>query len=298
VFDNVGRGEFQFEMKKISEPLLSPFRYPGGKSWLRPIVRQWLKQPTHRLIEPFAGGANITLLAVSEKLVNRATMVELDTNVSAVWQSVLNGQSEWLSKRVESFKPTKANVKLTFRRRPRSLRQKAWVTFVRNRVSYGGLLTPCAGLLKNGENGNGLWSRWYPQTLATRIRSINKLKRRINFISGDGLDWLEKRRNQFDGPQTAYFIDPPYLLAGKRLYPESELNHRRLFEIASILEGRVLMTYDDTSEIRALAREFGFKYRSVRMLSRQHQTKTELLIAKDFSWLKNLKHTRQARSQK
>jgi DNA adenine methylase len=159
-------------------------------------------------------------------------------------------------------------------------------------------LTPCAGLLKNGENGNGLWSRWYPQTLATRIRSINKLKRRINFISGDGLEWLDKRRKQFDGPQTAYFIDPPYLLAGKRLYAENELNHRRLFEIASILEGRVLMTYDDTPEIRMLAREFGFKYRSIRMLSRQHQTKTELLIAKDFSWLKNLKHPRQARSQR
>lgn len=286
------------KMKKRSEPLLSPFRYPGGKSWLSPIVRQWLKQPTRRLVEPFAGGGNITLLALSERMVDRATMVELDTHVSAVWQSVLNGQAEWLSKRIESFKLTKGSVALTIHRRPRSLRQKAWVTLVRNRVNYGGLLTACAGLLKDGENGKGLQSRWYPQTLASRIRSINKLKRRINFISGDGLEWLEKQRVQIDGVQTAYFIDPPYLIAGKRLYAENKLDHRRLFEIASKLEGRVLMTYDDTAEIRALAREFSFKFRSVRMLSRQHQTKTELLIAKDFSWLKNLKHTRQPRQKR
>lgn len=286
------------KMKKRSEPLLSPFRYPGGKSWLSPIVRQWLKQPTRRLVEPFAGGGNITLLALSEKMVDRATMVELDTHVSAVWQSVLNGQAEWLSRRIESFKLTKGSVALTIHRRPRSLRQKAWVTLVRNRVNYGGLLTACAGLLKDGENGKGLRSRWYPQTLASRIRSINKLKRRINFVSGDGLEWLETKRAKIDGVQTAYFIDPPYLIAGKRLYPENELDHRRLFEIACKLEGRVLMTYDDTAEIRTLAREFGFRFRSVRMLSRQHQTKTELLIAKDFSWLKNLKHTRQARQKR
>src|SRR5579859_2063435 len=99
-------------MKTRPEPLLSPFRYPGGKSWLRPIVRQWLKIPVRRLVEPFAGGGNITLLAVSEKMANRATMIELDAHVSAVWQSVLNGEAAWLSKRTESFRPTKGNVRL------------------------------------------------------------------------------------------------------------------------------------------------------------------------------------------
>ena len=39
-----------------SKPLLSPFRYPGGKSWLRPIVQQWLSKPVRQLVEPFAGG--------------------------------------------------------------------------------------------------------------------------------------------------------------------------------------------------------------------------------------------------
>ena len=38
---------------------LSPFRYPGGKTWLVPRIRQWLRGSNSRvreLCEPFAGG--------------------------------------------------------------------------------------------------------------------------------------------------------------------------------------------------------------------------------------------------
>ena len=39
---------------------LSPFRYPGGKTWLVPEVRKWLmtsKRQPSVFVEPFAGGA-------------------------------------------------------------------------------------------------------------------------------------------------------------------------------------------------------------------------------------------------
>ena len=43
-----------------SVPLRSPFRYPGGKTWFVPRVRQWLisqpNKPTE-FVEPFAGVA-------------------------------------------------------------------------------------------------------------------------------------------------------------------------------------------------------------------------------------------------
>lgn len=274
------------------KPLLSPFRYPGGKSWLRPIVQQWLATPASRLVEPFAGGGNVTLVAVSQKLAERATMAELDVRVASVWQAMLNGQAEWLSTRVESFKPTKHAVRVEIGRNPRTLRQKAWVTLLRNRVSYGGLLTARSGLLKQGERGRGVRSRWYPTTLATRIRGINRLKRRITFVCGDGIVLLERFRKRWDSERMAYFIDPPYLGAGKRLYAKNELDHRRLFEIASSLKGRVLMTYDDTPAVRSLAEEYGFAIQSVHMLSRQHRMKMELLISKDFAWLKTPRHKR------
>src|SRR5205809_2769235 len=43
---------------------LSPFRYPGGKTWLIPYIRAWLlsKAPkATRFVEPFAGGAIVSL---------------------------------------------------------------------------------------------------------------------------------------------------------------------------------------------------------------------------------------------
>jgi DNA adenine methylase len=45
---------------------LSPFRYPGGKTWLVPEVRQWLKTSGGEgsiFVEPFAGGAMAGLTA-------------------------------------------------------------------------------------------------------------------------------------------------------------------------------------------------------------------------------------------
>ncbi|HPQ96902.1 MAG: DNA adenine methylase [Thiothrix sp.] len=76
-----------------SVPQRSPFRYPGGKTWLVPWVREWLRQGTmsNELVEPFAGGGIIGLTAAFERLASHVTMVELDPDVAAVWRIILEG---------------------------------------------------------------------------------------------------------------------------------------------------------------------------------------------------------------
>src|SRR5437667_3530211 len=68
----------------------SPFRYPGGKTWLVPHIRQWLaslpKRPSE-FIEPFAGGGIVSLTVAIERLADTVIMVELDDQVAAVWQT-------------------------------------------------------------------------------------------------------------------------------------------------------------------------------------------------------------------
>jgi DNA adenine methylase len=80
-----------------SVPQRSPFRYPGGKTWFVPTFRHWMAQiypkPTI-LVEPFAGGGIISLTALFENLVERVVMVELDDEIAAVWQSVINGDAK------------------------------------------------------------------------------------------------------------------------------------------------------------------------------------------------------------
>src|SRR5690554_6260073 len=80
-----------------SVPQRSPFRYPGGKTWLIPVVRKWLKQSkeTKTLIEPFAGGGIVSLTAAFESLADKIVMVELDHEVAAVWEVIVNGDHNW-----------------------------------------------------------------------------------------------------------------------------------------------------------------------------------------------------------
>src|SRR5512136_216572 len=96
-----------------SVPQRSPFRYPGGKTWLVPYVRQWLAnlpvQPAE-FIEPFAGGAIVGLTVAAEQFADHITLVELDDQIAAVWHTILEGDAEWLANRIASFDLTPESV--------------------------------------------------------------------------------------------------------------------------------------------------------------------------------------------
>ncbi|MDD4599250.1 MAG: DNA adenine methylase, partial [Lentimicrobiaceae bacterium] len=97
-----------------SVPQRSPFRYPGGKTWLIPTVRQWLRQenkPVPELFEPFAGGGIVSLTAAFERLAAHITMVEMDEEIAAVWEVILNGKNKVLANKIFSYDLTIENVK-------------------------------------------------------------------------------------------------------------------------------------------------------------------------------------------
>jgi DNA adenine methylase len=268
-----------------SVPQRSPFRYPGGKTWLVPYIRDWLeskRSPPSRLLEPFAGGAIVSLTAAFEGLARHVIFAEMDDGVAAVWRVLLNGQAEWLAKQILNFELTHENVATVLRQPPSELRQKAFQTILRNRVQRGGILAPGAGLVKTGENGRGLNSRWYPETLARRIRAINRLKDRVTFIEGDGFELIEEHKAD---AEAAFYIDPPYTLAARRLYSVWKIDHKRLFTTMAACKGDFLMSYDNTTEIVQLAKKHGFQTRPIAMKNTHHSKMTELLISRDLSWM-------------
>jgi len=266
-------------------PQRSPFRYPGGKTWLVPYIRHWLRhrsRPIRELIEPFAGGAIIGLTAACEGLVESATLVEKDADVAAVWRAILGGEGRWLADRVVDFELTPESVRRALDSTPRSTKERAFQTLLRNRVQRGGILARGAGLMKNGENGRGLRSRWYPATLRKRILAILEMRNRITFVEGDGMEVIRRNSRRRD---VVFFIDPPYTVAARRLYTHSEIDHEELFSLASELAGEFLMTYDNAEEIRALAARHGFEMRLVPMKSTHHAEMLELLIGRDLGWV-------------
>lgn len=267
---------------------LSPFRYPGGKTWLVPRIRQWLRDPPGRFIEPFAGGGSISLTVAAERLAKRVVMAEIDEQVAAVWKAVFSDcDAEWLINRIITFELTPESLEATLAKAARSNREKAFQTILKNRTYRGGILADGSAPLKHGENGKGIKSRWYAETLKKRIQEINRLKNRIRFVEGDGLRVIKRYAKRVDA---AFFIDPPYTAggkkAGKRLYNYSRLDHEELFGLMASVAGDFLMTYDNAEEVRELAQRHGFDVEPIAMKNSHHAEMSELLIGRDLDWIR------------
>ena len=285
MFDVPERNRINTVVNVSSVPQRSPFRYPGGKTWLIPTVRQWLKQDIKAilLIEPFAGGGIVSLTAAFEKLADHVTMVEKDEQIAAVWEVILNVKNKWLADKIFSFDLTHQNVKAELDKPNKLIHDIAFCTILKNRVFHGGILAKGSGMIKNGENGKGLSSRWYPKTLHDRIRAIEFVKNKIDFITGDAFEILEKNINN---KEAFFFIDPPYTIAGKRLYTYFDIDHEKLFRLTALLKGKFMLTYDDTAEIRQLADKNNLQYRTIPMKTTHHLTKNEIIISDNFNWWK------------
>ena len=268
-----------------SVPQRSPLRYPGGKTWLVPHVRFWLgrtsSQP-EQLVEPFAGGAIVALTAVMEGLVGRVVMAEIDRDVAAFWKAAIHYNEE-LRTRVGEFELTRDAVNRLALETPATFVDWGFRTLVLNRTRRGGILANGAALNKNGENGKGLASRWYPETIIKRLAAISEYANRIEFQETDGLQLLEERLRDA-GSDTVVFADPPYTAGGKkagsRLYNSNHVDHQRLFSLLAGSGVEFLMTYDKSPEILALIREYGLHAVQVLMKNTHHARVPELVITK------------------
>ncbi len=271
-----------------SVPNRSPFRYPGGKTWLIPHIRKWMRSLRHRphlFVEPFVGGGIVALTVAFEGFADHVVMVELDPDVAAVWKVITSPDFAELGDRIGRFQVSEKNVRDELAKDSQEFQDIAFRTILKNRMFHGGILAPGASLIKSGENGKGLMSRWYPKTLSDRIRAIGEIRDRITFVEGDGIEAIEKHPL---GNDVIFFIDPPYTVAGKkagsRLYKYNELDHARLFEVVNSNCSDFLMTYDNADGVRELASVYGFDLELVAMKNTHHAKMAELLIGRDLGW--------------
>ena len=267
-----------------SVPQRSPLRYPGGKTWLIPHVRAWLsgiEQRPQLLVEPFCGGAIVSLTTVMEGLAERCLMAELDRDVAAFWHAALRHGPE-LRERIAAFELSREAVNAISGEQPDGVIERGFRALVLNRTRRGGILAPGASLARVGENGKGVASRWYPETIMSRLRRISDWSDRIAFCETDGMRLLKVLSPM---ENVAVFVDPPYTAggkrAGKRLYSNHEIDHARLFELLADSEANFLMTYDCAPEIVDLIRRHSFSAVEVMMKSTHHARLPELIITRE-----------------
>jgi len=92
--------------------------------------------------------------------------------------------------------------------------------------------------------------------------------------------------NRYDSAETFFYLDPPYVSfqSNGQYKPLPKDRRAEMFAQLAALKGRFLMSFDDCAEIRALAREHGFKVRKVGVVytisgAGERKKSPELLIA-------------------
>lgn len=150
-----------------------------------------------------------------------------------------------------------------------------------NRTRRGGILASGTSFIRAGEDGKGIASRWYPQTIVTRLRHISTYvdKQALRFVEGDGMKLLASSSMTTD---VSVFVDPPYTAGtkcpGARLYSHHNIDHALLFSLLADTKVDFLMTYNRSQDIIDLIHRHRFTAVRVNMKTTHHARIEELVV--------------------
>lgn len=241
--------------------ILSPLRYPGGKRRLVPYVAAALAENDLRpdvFVEPYAGGASVSLELLQFGLVERIVIGDADPLISAFWETVVT-DVDWLCQQVASVDvdlKTWERMKTTdFTTR----RERALACLYLNRTSFNGALHKRAGPIggKAQTSAYGIGCRFPREQLAARLRACAALADRIDVAPAqDAMVTVRESREcaRRDGRSVFFYLDPPFWAKSEFLYRRSftEIEHERLADQLHWLRDPFLLSYDPAPEIAEL----------------------------------------------
>lgn len=230
----------------------SPLRYPGAKSQLAPTIGRLLESATtsrevrrvELLVEPFAGGASVSLRMVGAGIVDRVLLADADPLVAAFWQAAAADTSDLIDRITNEYTRYIAKGGQTAvgrwdhwrawtpprGRAPMDVRLDAAVkALFLNRTSFSGIIHGRAGPIggRHQRSTYTIGARFNLEALVARIEFVGQL-----YDSGRLLDvWCKDWRVTLDDVASAYkallpsrvvaYLDPPYLEKSEKLYQRS-----------------------------------------------------------------------------
>jgi DNA adenine methylase len=93
------------------------------------------------------------------------------------------------------------------------------------------------------------------------LEFVLKVQERLQAVYVDRQSW-SKVLTAFDSSETLFYLDPPYWIPGQKFYMHdfNQEEHKALRDRLSSIEGKFLLSYNDSKEVRKLYR--GFRVRS------------------------------------
>lgn len=246
--------------------ILSPLRYPGSKRCLVDYIAEFLRVNELKpelLVEPFAGGASVSLQLLHSGVVEKIGLIDKDPLVASFWKAVFY-DTNWLVKQIKNIEVTLEQWQTFKNSVPITTRERALVCLFLNRTSFSGILTAGAGPIggKNQTSEYGIDCRFTEktrQTLVHRVRQAAALKEKVAFVWCD--DWsrgIKRVREKQDKGQLSqsllFYFDPPFFEKADQLYNHyfDEKQHIKLRNHIFALREPWLLSYDSVAKVSEL----------------------------------------------
>jgi DNA adenine methylase len=236
----------------------TPFRYPGAKNKLLPIIEEQLIDlginNQHNFVDAFIGGGSV-LLKIAEKYPNiKLFGNDKDYWIASFWQIVSNDDNYKL---IELLKLMNQPATLEHFYK---LREKPPVTDIEaayhaiffNRTTFSGIFYsgPIGG--KDQKSKYTVDCRWNLEKLKYKILKCHELLKGRTTV--ENVDF--EKYSILTSTDYLTYLDPPYFIKGDALYIEkmTKIDHIALAEILNKRKNW-LLSYDDDSYIRNLYKE-------------------------------------------
>lgn len=234
---------------------ISPFRYPGGKGKMLPILMRYIEE-IHKDACPFSdafvGGGSVALEVANKFPKSTIFLNDKDYLIYSFWDVVAGKETDKLT---DLFKliDQPVTLELFYKLKEEVTSDKlrcAYKAIFLNRTTFSGILKsgPIGGKEQNSEYT--IDCRYNADKLKKKIMACNKLLQGRTKVTND--DILKYLSTYVDVTTTVY-LDPPYVKAGKALYSEymSEQDHIKMRDLLQY-KNRWVLSYDDSDMIRKI----------------------------------------------
>lgn len=233
---------------------LTPFRYPGAKNKLLPILMEHIGKVLKNgfpFCDAFVGGGSIALEVASKYPKSFISLNDKDYWIYSFWDVVAGSETNKLPDLLKLIEQP-ATIDLFYKLREEDTKDKlrcAYKAIFFNRTTFSGIFKsgPIGG--KEQKSKYTVDCRYNAVKLKKKILDCNKLLQGRTFVSNqDILDCLKTQ-----SILTTIYLDPPYYVKGDALYIEkmSPEDHKNLSIVLNKRNNWVL-SYDDCLEIKEL----------------------------------------------
>lgn len=239
----------------------SPLRYPGGKARFTDLISHAITQSGETatlFVEPFCGGAGVSIALLESKQVDRVALNDADPLISNFWQVVFgktsNNDSDinWLISQVETAILSVPEWRRIKTSSPSSAREAAFKCFYLNRTSFNGIIHQAGPIGGWEQKKRTLDVRFNREKLVRRIKTLYGLRDQVVRVGNES--WRQFCATTGRRQGAYVYLDPPYYHKAEQLYGHlfDHKAHVAMRDHLANLNAPWMLSYDDAPEVRSL----------------------------------------------